>query len=136
MQAPAPMTVMARRLAPVEPVWGSVGSFSGTLIATPFAAGPRRRCARWAAPSGSGRSPAAVGGSTSSTRVAGAGGAGIGRPRGPAPPAGGHAGDRSVDARHRAVLYGGADAVTRPATRGRGAATAVSAGGQRAGSGS
>jgi hypothetical protein len=34
------------------------------------------------------------------TRVAGAAGAGIGRPRGSAPPAGGHLDDRAVDAHH------------------------------------
>jgi hypothetical protein len=50
------------------------------------------------------------------TRVAGAAGAGIGRPRGSAPPAGGQLDDRTVDARCEPVVYGGADATTRLAT--------------------
>src|SRR5215204_715514 len=38
MHAPAPMRVMARRLAS-DPVVRSLGSFSGAFIATPFAVG-------------------------------------------------------------------------------------------------
>jgi hypothetical protein len=51
------------------------------------------------------------------SRVADAGGAGIGQQRGSAAPVGGHCDDRAVDAGRELVLYGGLEAIARPATR-------------------